>query len=383
MFLDIYAFDTGTTRSYVAPMAGPPPSDRRQDADPPTSKQGPSPHEVSIASVFARVAPDLTLVEATLRDQLASKVELIGTLGEHLLSSGGKRLRPVLVLLSAELCGYTGPRRIELAAALELLHTATLLHDDIVDLAEIRRGRPTANAIWGNRRAVLAGDFFYARASSIIVEDGHLEIVESYAKTIRLMAEGELLQLERSFDVDVTEAHYYDVIERKSATLLSNCCEIGSLLGGVTRGERNRIREYGRQLGLAFQLRDDCLDYDSDVRELGKEPFADLREGKITLPLILTLKRCRVGEREQVSMVLKNAARLADEHGGMAPSSSSEDLDLALVADMVSRYRGLTDATRRAEEHVQRALEAIAPFPDGPPKSALRAAAEFSVSRDR
>jgi len=256
-----------------------------------------------------------------------------------------------------------------------------LLHDDVVDLADVRRGLPAANAIWGNRRAVLAGDFLYARASSIIIEDGNLEIVESYARTIQLMAEGELLQLERSFDVDITEAHYFDVIERKSATLLSNCCEIGSLLGGVTRGERNRIREYGRQLGLAFQLRDDCLDYESDLEDLGKQPLADLREGKITLPLILTLKRCRVGEREQVASVLKGASRLADQHGGMAPPSAGV-LDLALVAEMVARYHGLSDTVRRAEDHVAKALEAIAPFPDGPAKSALRAAAEFSVARD-
>jgi octaprenyl-diphosphate synthase len=385
-------------------MAGPPPSDESANAgrtvhaaDTATGTTGTtgttgatgaattneSPLETSIGAAFARIAPSLELVEATLRDQLDSKVALIGTLGSHLLSSGGKRLRPALVLLAAELCGYTGPRRIELAAALELLHTATLLHDDIVDMAEYRRGRPAANAVWGNRRAVLAGDFFYARASSIIVEDGNLEIVESYARTIRLMAEGELLQLDRSFDVDITEAHYYDVIERKSATLLSNCCEIGSLLGGVTRGERNRIREYGRQLGLAFQLRDDCLDYDSDLRELGKEPFADLREGKITLPLIMTLKRCPVGEREQVATVLKSASRLADEHGGMAPSDASSELDLRPVVEMVSRYHGLADTIRRAEEHVAKALEAIAPFPDGAAKSALRAAAEYSVARSR
>jgi octaprenyl-diphosphate synthase len=372
-------------------MEGPPPSERSQDPNNATNaslaSDGASVQRSiggidGIGEAFARIAPDLELVEAALRDQLESKVELIGVLGSHLLSSGGKRLRPALVLLVAELCGYSGPRRIELAAGLELLHTATLLHDDIVDLAEMRRGRPAASAIWGNRRAVLAGDFFYARASSIVIEDGNLEIVESFARTIRLMAEGELMQLERSFDVDVTEAHYYDVIERKSATLLSNCCEIGSLLGGVTRGERNRIREYGRQLGLAFQLRDDCLDYESQLEDLGKQPFADLREGKITLPLILTLKRCRVGEREQVSSVLKSAARLADEHGGMAPIGAAE-LDLAPVAEMVGRYRGLLDTVRRAEDHVAKALEAIAPFPDGPAKSALRAAAEFSVGRDR
>lgn len=335
-----------------------------------------------IRETFARIAPEMTLVEASIRDTFESRARVIGELGHHLLASGGKRLRPALVLLAAELCGYTGPRRIELAAALELLHSATLVHDDIVDLADVRRGRPSANAIWGNRRAVLAGDFFYARASSIIVEDGDLEIVEAYSRTIRLMAEGELLQLERSFDVDLTESDYYDVIDRKSATLLSNCCEVGALLGGVTRNERNRICEYGRQLGLAFQLRDDCLDYDAALAELGKEPFADLREGKITLPLILTLKRCRVAERDHVAGVLKSAARLADEHGGMAPLGAPE-LDLAPIAELVTRHRGLVDTTRRAEEHVGKALDAIAAFPDGPAKRALRAAAEFSAARDR
>ena len=345
-------------------MAGPPPSSETPDANrsPESATQTQTP--TAISNAFARIAPDLELVEGALRDTLDSKAEVVGVLGAHLLSSGGKRLRPALVLLAAELCGYAGPRRIELAAALELLHTATLMHDDIVDLAEMRRGTPSANAIWGNRRAVLAGDFFYARASSMVVEDGNLEIVESYARTIRLMAEGELLQLERSFDADVTESHYYDVIERKSATLLSNCCEIGSLLGGVSRSERNRICEYGRQLGLAFQLRDDCLDYEAELEDLGKQPFADLREGKITLPLILTLKRCTVGERELVAGVLKNAARLADENGGMAPLEAPE-LELAPVAELVARHRGLVDTVRRAQDHVAKALDAIAPFPDG------------------
>ena len=382
-------------------MAGPPPNDMNESlrallaSAPDVAASGasaglrdgsevdrPASLKESLGLAFARIAPDMELVEAALRDTVESQSQVIGELGSHLLSSGGKRLRPALVLLAAELCGYTGPRRIELAAALELLHTATLVHDDVVDLADVRRGQPSANAIWGNRRAVLAGDFFYGRASSIIIEDGNLAIVESYANTIRLMAEGELLQLERSFDVDITESHYYEVIERKSARLLSNCCEVGSLLGGVTRNERNRICEYGRQLGLAFQLRDDCLDYDAELAELGKQPFADLREGKITLPLILTLKRCRVAERDHVASVLKSAARLADEHGGMAPFDAPE-LEFAPIAEMVTNYRGLADTQRRAEEHVAKALDAIAPFPDGPAKQALAASAEFSVARDR
>lgn len=336
----------------------------------------------SMARIFERIAPELELVETTLRDQVGSKAKVIGPLGDHVLSAGGKRIRPVLVLLTAELCGYRGPRKIELAAGLELLHTATLLHDDIVDLAEMRRGRPAANAIWGNRRAVLAGDFFYARASSIIIEDGNLQMVESYARTIRMLAEGELLQLERSFDVDITETHYYDVIDRKSASLLSTCCEIGALLGDVTKGERNRIAEFGRQLGLAFQLRDDCLDYEAAFEDLGKQPFADLREGKVTLPLVLAMKRCTVAEREQVAGVLKVASRLAEEHGGMAPVEALEK-DLDVVAEIVARHRGIEDTIARAKDHVEKATGSIAPFPDGDAKTALNTAARFSVARDR
>ena len=223
-----------------------------------------------------------------------------GDLGDHVLASGGKRIRPVLVLLCSELCGYSGPRCVQVAAAVELLHTATLLHDDVVDLSELRRGRPSANAIWGNRRAVLGGDFFYARASSMIVEDGNLDILWIFADTIRSMAEGELLQLEHSFDATVTEAHYFSVIERKSAVLLSAACEAGAILGGVTRGERRKLAEFGREAGLAFQLRDDALDYEAGQDVLGKRPLTDIREGKVTLPLLLALKRCTPAERGAV-----------------------------------------------------------------------------------
>lgn len=392
MFFEGSRFDRPNARGYGAKMERPSfyrdEDSESQPVDTPTNaaikalSSLPPMLQESMAGIFERLAPDLQLVELALRDQVESKAQIIGPLGTHVLSAGGKRLRPILVLLTAEVCGYTGPRRIELAAGLELLHTATLLHDDIVDLAETRRGRPAANAIWGNRRAVLAGDFLYARASSIIIEDGNLEMVESYARTIRMLAEGELLQLERSFDVDLTEAHYYEVIDRKSASLLSTCCEIGSLLGGVTRGERNRITEYGRQLGLAFQLRDDCLDFEAAFEDLGKQPLADLREGKITLPLIMTLKRCRVGEREQVASVLKSASRLAEEHGGTAPAEAPE-LELATVAEIVERHHGIRDTVKRAHQHVEKALEALGPFPDGPAKSALTAAARFSVVRDR
>jgi len=246
---------------------------------------------LAFPDALSRIAGDLALVERCMREQLESQSPLVGALGDHVLGSGGKRMRPALLLLAAELCDYTGPRRIQVGAAVELLHTATLLHDDVVDLSPLRRGQPSANALWGNRRAVLGGDFLYARASSMIVEDGDLDILWIFANTIRSMAEGELLQLERSFDPSITEAHYYAVIERKSAVLLSAACEAGSILGGVTRAERRRLAEFGRELGLAFQLRDDALDYEDREADLGKRPYDDLREGKVTLPLLLALKR--------------------------------------------------------------------------------------------
>jgi octaprenyl-diphosphate synthase len=333
--------------------------------------------------VFDRISASLELVERAMNEQLGSDAELISALGEYVLSSGGKRLRPALLLLSAELCGYTGPRRIQIGAAIELLHTATLLHDDVVDLAELRRGRPAANAIWGNRRAVLAGDFFYARASAMVVEDGSVEIIEIFSTAIRRMAEGELLQLERSFDASVTEAHYHDVIDRKSAALLSSACEAGAILGGVTRGERRRVAAFGRELGLAFQLKDDALDYDSSAMVLGKSRYADLREGKVTLPLLLSLKRCTSGEREVVASVLKSMGRAGDENPVDAMSARAELPDLAPVAEIVSRYHGVTDTLRRAEDHVKRSGEAIAAFPDSLAKQALLAAAVFAVARDR
>lgn len=340
-----------------------------------------------VLGLFDSMAESLTLVDRAMRDQMKSVSELIPLLGEHVIASGGKRLRPMLVLLSADFCGYTGPRRVQLGAALELIHTATLLHDDVVDLADLRRGRPSVNAIWGNRRAVLAGDFFYARASAMIVEDGSTEILEIFTRAIRLMAEGELLQLQRSFDTNVTESHYYDVIERKSAVLISAACEIGAVLGDLTRAEIRQVAEFGKQLGVAFQVRDDVLDYEADAEALGKPPCADLREGKITLPLLLTLKRCTPGEHSVISDVLKTAARLANESAGGAiegPAKDAQDaFDLSSVLDLIARYRGVEDSMLRAEKHRDSAVGAIAAFPDGETKRALLDLSAYAIYRGR
>jgi octaprenyl-diphosphate synthase len=330
----------------------------------------------AFAVALEHVNEPLELVERAMREQLTTEAEVIAAVGDHVLASGGKRVRPALLLLAAELCGYTGPRRVQVAAAVELLHTATLLHDDVVDQSPLRRGRPSAMALWGNRRSVLAGDFFYARASSMIVEDGDLDVLYVFSNTIRLMAEGEILQLQRSFDPSVTETHYYAVIERKSAALLSAASEAGAILGGVTRAERRRLAEFGRELGLAFQIRDDALDYEAGSEVLGKERYTDLREGKVTLPLLLSLKRCTAAQREAIESVLKTAAQQQSPH----PPS---DADLLPAIEIVEAHRGVADSVRRANEHVERACASIAPFPDGVAKQAMLAAAEFAAARDR
>ena len=216
-------------------------------------------------------------------------------------------------------------------------------------------------------------------ASTMIVEDGSPGILRIFTNCIQAMAEGELLQLERSFDVDVPESHYYRVIERKSATLLGAACECGAVVAGVTRAEERRVAEFGRELGLAFQIRDDALDYEADERDFGKHRYTDLREGKVTLPLLFALKRCTTAEREMAAGLLKSLSAEALEHGeSQRPAEEIEPL-----LDLVRRYRGIEDAARRADEHVARATAAIAPFEDGSPKQALLSAAAFAVSRDR
>jgi octaprenyl-diphosphate synthase len=331
---------------------------------------------------LTRIEDALQQVERVMRDQLSSESEVVQLIGQHVLGSGGKRVRPALLILAAELCGYTGPRRVHVAAAVELLHTATLLHDDVIDLAVTRRGRSAANVIWGNRRAVLMGDFLLARASTMIVEDGDLEILWVFSDTIRRMAEGEILQMQKSFDPEISEGHYFQVIDRKSAVLLSAACQAGAILGGVTRAEQRHIVNFGREVGLAFQLRDDALDYTAAAEELGKSAHADVREGKVTLPLLLTLKRCAPAEREQIVGILKAASRRAADAGGLGSLEETlPDEELQPLLDLVTRYHGVEDTLRRAREHADHARRELDPFPAGSSKEALLEAADFAVAR--
>jgi octaprenyl-diphosphate synthase len=264
---------------------------------------------------------------------------------------------------------------VQVASAVEFLHTATLLHDDVVDGASTRRGRPSVNARWGDRIAVLIGDFLYARASQTLVEDGNQDILWIYSDTIRTMAEGEVMQLARSFDPDLPESVYLDVIGRKTSSLLATATESGAILGGVTRAERRALRDYGWHLGLAFQLVDDALDYVGDGDELGKAPLTDLAEGKVTLPLLLALRRASVGERDAVAAALKSFS-LAASRG-----ESADGGELARVAGLVARHQGSPQTLERARRCAAEACEKIASFAECDAKRALCDLADFVVSR--
>jgi octaprenyl-diphosphate synthase len=337
--------------------------------------QGAPSNAMQIDRVHALLRNDLRQVERLLREGMRSVAPLIPEVGEHTFASGGKRFRPMLVLLCSRLCGYRGPRAIGVAASVEFLHTATLMHDDVVDGARMRRGRQSVNARWGDRVAILIGDFLYARGSQTLVENSNSDILWIYAETIRVMSEGEVLQLVRSFDPQMHESVYLDVIGRKTSSLLATAAESGAILGGVTRAERRAVREFGWQLGLAFQIVDDALDYAGDGRELGKAPLADLAEGKVTLPLILALKRCTTAERETIAATLKG---FSAGEGEAAPPDPSE---IARVAEVVERHRGSELALERARECAGAARARIDPFADCDAKRALLELTEFVVRR--
>ncbi len=329
----------------------------------------------TVDHLMSLLSEDLQQVERVMRDGMGSVAPLVPQIGDYTFDSGGKRIRPVMVLLAARLCGYRGPRAIQIAAAAEYLHSASLLHDDVVDGAETRRGRPSVNVQFGARYAILVGDFMYARTCQTLVEDGDPDILAIYAESIRTMSEGEVLQLTQSFDPEIAESTYLDIIGRKTSSLLASAAESGAILGGVTRAERRSVREYGHQVGLAFQLVDDALDYAGEHQELGKAPLTDLAEGKVTLPLLTTLKRCSVAERDSIISALKSFSQAAIERRDPDPAES------ARVADAVQRHHGAEIALERARECVERAKSCIEAFVDCEAKSAMLELADFIVSR--
>lgn len=316
---------------------------------------------------LALIQDDLTQVEARFRQDLDSEVALIRKVGEYVLASGGKRIRPMLLLLCARLSGYQGDRHVGLASVVEFIHTATLLHDDVVDGAVLRRGNASANSVWGNEASVLVGDFLFAKSFSIMVRAGNLRILEVLSAATTQMAEGEVLQLISTCDLDLDEACYLAVVRNKTAILIDAACRCGGILGGVSAVREQALADFGMDLGIAFQLMDDALDYVAEEAEFGKARGHDLAEGKMTLPLIHALRCCTAEERERVAAVVEEE-ELSEE-------------DLSCVIALIERYDGIGHTRRRARELVERAKQRLDHFEDTPAKEALFDLADYVVSR--
>ena len=323
---------------------------------------------------FAKVrdlaAADMQRVDALIRQRLSSDVVLINQIADHIIASGGKRLRPMLHVLAAGAAGYRGEHHIKLAAIIEFIHTSTLLHDDVVDESDLRRGRKTANALWGNAASVLVGDFLYSRSFQLMVELDDMRIMRILADTTNTIAEGEVLQLLNIGNADVSEAAYLSVIERKTAVLFAAATELGGLLGGLPQDQVVALRRYGMQLGYAFQIADDLLDYVSDADTLGKNIGDDLAEGKPTLPLIYALERAQSDPANQDQA---QSLRHAIEHGGL----DSLDRIIASIRDS-----GALERTReRAVLHADAARAALDALPASAYRDALATLADYSVQR--
>jgi octaprenyl-diphosphate synthase len=317
-------------------------------------------------TIVQSIAPDMEAVNTVIRQRLHSEVTLVNQIAEYIISAGGKRIRPVLVLLLANAYGYRGTAHHELAAVVEFIHTATLLHDDVVDESSMRRGRQTANALFGNAASVLVGDFLYSRAFQMMVGLDSMRIMQILSDATNVIAEGEVLQLLNMHDPDVTEASYLLVIRSKTAKLFEAAAELGALIAGANDAQIAAAGEYGRSLGTAFQLIDDVLDYAGDAAEIGKNLGDDLREGKPTLPLIWLMEH---GTQEQRELV-----RSCIEQGDEA------QFDAVLAAVTSS---GALDYTRaQAEQAALRASEAIAGLPDSVFKNSLLQLSSFAVDRN-
>ena len=316
--------------------------------------------------VFDLLHDDLAAIEREFGRDTVSGVRAITEIGEHLRAGGGKRLRPALLLLSCKLLNYSGQGAIKLGAVVEIIHTATLVHDDIIDEAKTRRGRPAANTQWGNAKCVLAGDWLYMQAFKIAVQERNFQILDTLIELTQAMVEGELLQIER-LGRAITIDEHFELIYRKTACLFSVCMKMGGILARASEADLNRLAEYGRNLGMAFQIVDDVLDLTASEEVLGKPVASDLREGKATLAVLHALERCTPAERATIESVLGNGG-----FNGITPAD---------IVAILKRYGSIDAAYARAAEFTNAAREAICAFPDSEIKRVLLWVPEFVVER--
>jgi len=318
--------------------------------------------------IFELLRDDLAAIEREFGRDTASRVEVITEIGEYLRGGGGKRIRPMLLLLSSRLFNYQGRGAIKLGAVVEIIHTATLVHDDIIDEAQTRRGRPAANTQWGNSKCVLAGDWLYMQAFKIAVQERNFRILDTLIDLTQQMVEGELLQMEKLGKLISLDEHF-DLIYRKTACLFSVCMRMGAILGGSTAEQEENLAQYGRDLGMAFQIVDDVLDLTASEHVLGKPVASDLREGKVTMAVIHALANCTTREREMIATVMREQAFDGVTH--------------AAILEILNRYGSIEAAHARALQYAQLARNAICSFPDSEAKRALLWAPEFVVDREK
>ena len=318
--------------------------------------------------VWETYQEDLSRVDEHIAHSLDSGVELINTVSRHILTSGGKRIRPLLTLISAHLCGYTGKDHILLAGVVEFIHTATLLHDDVLDNAETRRGKSAARTLWGNQASILAGDFLYTQSLCQSVGLANHEINRILAETVKRTCEGETSQLSHHANIDMTETEYFKIVECKTATLLGAACRLGAVIADASLSLRDAIESFGLNLGTAFQIIDDTLDYSADKNRLGKSIGNDLMEGKVTLPLLHLLTRCSASERARIS--------------GLLNGEGVQDPDLDRVIAMMREYGSIRYATIKAQDYVEKSKKHLDVFGNSLHRQALGIVADYIVSRD-
>lgn len=311
------------------------------------------------------VQDDFAAVNQLIVTQLHSEVGLVENIGHHLIDAGGKRLRPLMVLLTANALGYRGKQHLDLAAIIEFIHTATLLHDDVVDMSNLRRGRPTANAQWGNAPSVLVGDFLYSRAFQMMVAIGNMEVMAVLSDATNVISEGEVQQLANAKNPEVSEADYLQVIDKKTAVLFAAACEVAAVLSEASAHQRQAMKAYGHHLGMAFQLVDDALDYTSDAATLGKNAGDDLAEGKPTLPLLHAMQQGTPDQRTLVAAAIREGDRQ----------------QLAAVLDIVKATGAITYTLSCARAHIDVALTQVETLPANAYSKAMVEVAEFALAR--
>lgn len=317
--------------------------------------------------ILAMVKDDIDAIEDELEKNLDPYFDLVSKVARHILFSGGKRLRPLLIVLSMRLCGYTGDYDKTYSIIFEYLHAATLLHDDLVDGATLRRGNPVAHSIWGNSTAILVGDFLLARSLSISAGTGNMKVIEAVAQITENMSQGEIHQLMLKGALDISEEEYMEIIKRKTAVLFQGACRISALIAEAPQEKEQALSDYGYNLGLAFQMADDLLDYTSDTKVLGKEVGADLKEGKLTLPVIYSLKAAAMKDRSRMEQIIKN-----------------EDFsvnDFETLVELLKKYKGISYTQKTATEHIVKAKKALSIFEPSETKEILIKVADYAINR--